>query len=153
MVGVQEGPALISTSEPFDTRDNSVVVSVRVVQVFKDEESLVRDDLVHVSLPRGVGALDEDGQVLPNDAAPSLAEVRESLRAGLEVVVIARPRDDAEHVASPSVIREEWHGQLPTDAILLGGMHPQSFVVDQGDEPLHSWPGLTFADLVEQLRQ
>ncbi len=152
VVDVWDGPSFTSKSEPFATRDRSVVVAVRVREVFKDQESLIRGDRVYVSLPRGVTGLDEFGEVAPNDAAVPVSDVRRSLPAGLEVVVVARARDDRELLTSPAVTRDKWTQPLPEGETLLSGMHPQAFVTDQGEQPLSSWPTLTFVDLVQQLR-
>lgn len=148
---VFEGRSLISTSEGFTTRDNSVVVRVHVTRTLKDTEGLIRNETAYVSLPRGVNLLHSDGSVIQDDPNPSLDQVRRALPEGLRVAIVSEPDDSDIMLRHPSVKVGDEPYPLPDGATLLGGFHPQTFVVDRGKESVTGWVELTFDDLLRQL--
>lgn len=148
---VVEGRSLISASRPHPIRDNSVVVRVRVTQILKDPGNLIRDGVAYVSIPRGVNALHSDGTIVGEDPNPSMSEVKRAIPAGLRVVAISQPHNEELALRNPAVTIGEDPNPVPDGAVLLEGIHPQTFVVDHGQGDVIGWPDRTFADLLREL--
>jgi hypothetical protein len=149
--GVFEGRSLISESDAYPTRDNTVVVRVRVTRTLKDPKSLIQEQTAYVSLPRGINALNPDGTIMPDDPNPSLKKVQDALPSGLRVLVISQPENRDLPLKNPAVTVGAEPHPLPDGAVLLQGMHPQTFVVDRGDDVVEGWAAWTYDELLEEL--
>ncbi|MDQ6525148.1 hypothetical protein RB608_16125 [Nocardioides sp. LHD-245] len=145
---VREGRTLLSKTDGGWTRDNSVVITVRVTRELRELKGASANDMIYVSMPRGVNAVTADGTVMGSDPNPSIEELRRSIPNGLEVLVMAGAMDPDLALANPSTTVEKDPRVAPDDALLLDGFHPQTVVFDQGTKPLDAWPDYTFGELV-----
>ncbi len=148
---VHEGRSIISTSDRLITRDNSVILRVKIAHEIKPSDGVEKDGYLYVSMPRGVNAIDAEGNILGDDPNPSLDEIRKALPPGLRVMVVSQPHDQNLELSNPSVTIGSDPKVVPQGVTLLAGIHPQMLVFDQGTDDLEAWPGLTFAEYVTQL--
>ncbi|MCR1785023.1 hypothetical protein KVF89_20965 [Nocardioides carbamazepini] len=145
---IREGRTLLSKTDGGWTRDNSVVITVRVTRELRELQGASADGMIYVSMPRGVNAVTTDGKIMGSDPHPSIEELRRSLPNGLKVLVMAGAMDPGLALSNPSTRVEKDPRIVPGEALLLDGFHPQTVVFDQGTEPLDAWADYTFNELV-----
>ncbi|RYD54217.1 MAG: hypothetical protein EOP83_22355 [Verrucomicrobiaceae bacterium] len=147
VVDVAPGRSIVSEGQWYRTRDNWVVVQVRVDQTISDSYDAADDGSVYVSMRRGVNAIDQAGEVIPDDPNPSVVDVKKAL-TGIRVLVMANPDDVNVLLDGPNTSLERGPTEIPAGATLLDGVHPQRMVFDEGNERLEDWPEYTFDGLV-----
>ncbi len=132
-----------------DVAERTAVVKVAIDTIYAGESLLPGQEYAYVSVSRGLEVLSESGVV--RDPSTSmvipLESFRESLPVGTRVVVISGPRDleDRENLKNVEVSTG-----YPAGAVLLGGLHPQSFSLVLDDETVTGWD-LSYADIIESL--
>ena len=147
---VVPGRSLVSDSDGPRTRDNTVVVRIRVDKQIKDQSGVSANGLIFVSMPRGINAITAHGEIIPGDPNPSVAEVRASI-TGVRVAVISQPENLDALLEGLSIAVEKDPNPVPRGAALLEGIHPQTLVFDQGPDRLTAWPDYTYDEFLAAL--
>ena len=145
---IAQGRTLLSETDGDWTRDNFVVVRIKVVREIEELAGANSDGMIYVSMPRGINSVTADGTIIGVDPNPSVRDLQRLLPPGLRVMVISQPEDPRLALRDPVTTVENDPVVAPDGVPLLDGFHPQAVVFDQGDEKLAEWPDYTFEELV-----
>ena len=124
-------------------------------EVFHNDGISFDDGFAHISLPRGVEAIDSDHRSIaglrgdPSTITP-VAEFATALPVGTRVLVISGPEDAASRGSGEVIAPDKG---VASGATLLTGLHPQTFSVEvlSNGDTLSGWD-LSYQEAVERLR-
>ncbi|GAA3683492.1 hypothetical protein GCM10022237_47700 [Nocardioides ginsengisoli] len=152
---VAAGRTTVQTTAPgLEARDQTAVVRIRIVRVYKAADVKLDDAFAYVTLRRGAEATAADGA--PIGAGPStvtsIGALGKALPSGTRVILVTspvpppRPGADSGRVVTPEAGTS--HG-----APLLEGDVSQLFSIEDGDGRLTGWPSMTYDDAVAALEK